>query len=326
MGSALYQIQNGKPKLITYASKRLPEVANNYSITELEMCGLAINIASFVHLLRKVDFDAVVNDLAIMHIMRIKVEPATARIKRLLEVLSSYSFNLYYIKGKDMIFSDFLSRQNVDDSNLHEMITISFNLRTLLQDKYYSLEGEKERYMIQTRSQTKTSGVQLPEVHGTRKGMNPHKIPEKQPQSIVRMIIEKKSRLGQGRAEIKRKERLAPPSQQKEIIGPDSSGPWPIIISDEAVLAVDPTLSVPLPKVPRNGGSLPYILLRARPPPKLPDQLINKQDIGDTKMEIEENSPFQENIISEIYERPNKSYFPEPVELKDLIDTRNIIQ
>ena len=41
-GSALYQIQNGKPKLIAYASKRLPEAARNYSITKLEMCGLAI--------------------------------------------------------------------------------------------------------------------------------------------------------------------------------------------------------------------------------------------------------------------------------------------
>ena len=32
MGSALYQIQNGKPKLIAYASKRLPEVTHNYSL------------------------------------------------------------------------------------------------------------------------------------------------------------------------------------------------------------------------------------------------------------------------------------------------------
>ena len=151
MGSALYQIQNGKPKLIAYASKRLPEATHNYSIRELEMCGLAINIASFVHLLRKVDFDAVVDHLAITHIMKSKVEPATIRIKRLLDVLSSYSFNLYHIKGKDMILSDFLSRQNVDDSNLHEIIPISFNLRTVLQDKYYNI-GEKERYMIQTRS------------------------------------------------------------------------------------------------------------------------------------------------------------------------------
>ena len=32
----LYQIQNGKPKLIAYASKRVPEAARNYSIIELE--------------------------------------------------------------------------------------------------------------------------------------------------------------------------------------------------------------------------------------------------------------------------------------------------
>ena len=43
-------------------------------------------------------------------------------------------------------------------------------------------------------------------------------------------------------------------------------------------------------------------------------------------MDIEDNSPFQQNIILEIYERTNKSYFQEPIELKDLIDTRNIIQ
>ena len=86
-GSALYQIQNGKPKLIAYASKRLPEAARNYSITELEMCGLA-------HLLRKVDFDAIVDHLALVYILKSKTEPATPRIKRLLEVLSAYSFNL----------------------------------------------------------------------------------------------------------------------------------------------------------------------------------------------------------------------------------------
>ena len=52
-GSALNQVQDGKPKLITYASERMPEAAKNYSITELEMCGLAINIASFAHLLKR---------------------------------------------------------------------------------------------------------------------------------------------------------------------------------------------------------------------------------------------------------------------------------
>ena len=33
-GSALYQIQNGKPKLIAYAGKRLPEAVRSYLITE----------------------------------------------------------------------------------------------------------------------------------------------------------------------------------------------------------------------------------------------------------------------------------------------------
>ena len=35
-GSVLYQIQNGKCKLIAYMSKRLPEAIRSYSITELE--------------------------------------------------------------------------------------------------------------------------------------------------------------------------------------------------------------------------------------------------------------------------------------------------
>ena len=124
-GSALYQLQNGKPKLIAYASKRLPEAARNYSITELEMCGLAINITSFAHLLKKVDFHAMVDHLALVHILKSKTELATPRIKRLLEVLSAYSFNLYYMKGKDMILGDFLSRQETDKSDPHEMLCMA---------------------------------------------------------------------------------------------------------------------------------------------------------------------------------------------------------
>ena len=59
----LYQIQDGKPKLSANGSKRLLEAAKNYSITELELCRLAINIATFAHLLKRVDFDAIVDYL-----------------------------------------------------------------------------------------------------------------------------------------------------------------------------------------------------------------------------------------------------------------------
>ena len=107
-GSALYQIQNGKPMLIAYVSKRLPDAAKSYSIKELELCGLAINIESFSHLLKRVDFDAIVDHLALMYIIKSRMKLANTRIKRLLELISSYSFKLYYMKGKDMILSDFL--------------------------------------------------------------------------------------------------------------------------------------------------------------------------------------------------------------------------
>ena len=118
------------------------------------MCGLAINIASFSHLLKIVDFDTVVDHLALVHILKNKTEPATTRIKRLLEVLSAYSFNLYYMKGKDMIPSDFLSRQRIDRSNPHEIIPISFDMKVKLNDRYSNV-GKENRYLVQTCSQSR---------------------------------------------------------------------------------------------------------------------------------------------------------------------------
>ena len=52
--------------------------------------------------IRRVDFDAL-DHLSLMRIIKGKAEPATTRIKSLLKLLSSYSFNLYYNKGNDMI-------------------------------------------------------------------------------------------------------------------------------------------------------------------------------------------------------------------------------
>ena len=190
----MYQIQNGKPKLIAYASKRLPEAAQNYSITELEMCGLAINIASFAHLLKRVDFDAIVDHLALVHILRSKTVPATTRIKRLLEVLSAYYFNLYYMKGKDMILSDFLSKQRIDRGNPHEIIPISFDMKAILKDKYYNV-GRESKYLVHTCSQIKDKGIKLPEVHGAEKDVDP----DLKPEWIIRKSqkLAKKSRLEQ---------------------------------------------------------------------------------------------------------------------------------
>ena len=204
----------------------MPEVAKNYSITELEMCGLAMNITTFSHLLKKVDFDAVVDHLVITHIMRSKAEPATTRIKRLLELLSPYSFNLYYIKGKDMVLSDFLSRQKTDDSNPYKLIPISFTLSSQTDNHFYQINNENEcprtdRYLVQTRSQVKSSGIKLPEIHGTNKSLDPHVRPGKQkplPSMPIHGIDKgqptrpiPKPRIGQGRARLKRKVKMNQP-------------------------------------------------------------------------------------------------------------------
>ena len=221
-GSTLYQIQNGQPRLIAYASKRMPEAAKNCSITELEMCSLAMNIATFLHLLKKVEFDAIVNHLAIMHIMRSKAEPATTQIKRLLELLSPYSFNLYFIKGKD-ILSNFLSRQKMDDSNPHELIPILFLLKSQVNDHFYHIDNEinlprKDKYLVQTRSQVRSTGIKLLEIHSPNKGLDPHIQPGKQ-KSFPIQTIDKgmpthpipKPRIGQGRARLRRKVKMPQP-------------------------------------------------------------------------------------------------------------------
>ena len=120
---------------------------------------------------------SIVDHLALVHILKSKTEPATARIKRLLEILSAYSFNLYYMKGKDMILSDFLSRQEIDKSDPHEIIPISFDMKAILNEKYYKV-GEEGKYLVQTRSQAKERGIKVPEVHGTKKGLDPNLRPE----------------------------------------------------------------------------------------------------------------------------------------------------
>ena len=97
---------------------------------------------------------------------------------------------------------------------------------------------------------------------------------------------------------------------------------------------VDPTSIIPWigPKI-QHRPSPPYHDLYARPPPRPPDvtdPLDSWKDLLDSDLDrnvyIEENSPIQECIISEIYERLDTSYIQEPQELKDLIDTTKLIQ
>ena len=206
----------------------------------------------------------------------------------------------------------------------------------------------------------------MPEIHGANKGLDPHVQPGRQRSfpSLPIQTIDKglpthpipKPRIGQGRARLRRKDRtLQPislphqsPAQPITKHVPKAAMPLPEPTSQSQShmqpqimprplsqhQPVDPTCIIQQigPKI-QHRPSPPHYDLYARPPPKPPDitdPLDSQKDLLDNdldrKVEIEENSPFQEGIISEIYERPNTSYIQEPQELKDLIDTTKLIQ
>ena len=110
--------------------------------------------------------------------------------------------------------------------------------------------------------------------------------------------------------------------------------PQPVSIQLPQCQQVDPTSIIPQigPKI-QHRPFPPYHDPYARPPPRPPDvtdPLDRQKDLSDNdidrNVDIEENSPFQEGIISEIYERLDTSYVQQPQELKDLIDTTKLIQ
>ena len=173
-GSSLWQYQDGKPHLIGYASKTLPEACSRYSVTELEMTGLLVNMGLWKNILKHREFDAAVDHIAVIQILKAKTEPASNRIMRLLDRSSAYCFNLYYLKGKDMILADYLSRNHNEDEDLADLIPVRFcKIRDI------------EDFCVATRASVKASGETVPEVHGVDKEIDPHITPEQQYTSKV---------------------------------------------------------------------------------------------------------------------------------------------
>ena len=64
-----------------------------------------------------------------------------------------------------MVLSDFLSRKIEDDSDLHEIIPISFNMKEILKENYQNMI--KDTYVVQTRSQAKAQ-ANAPTVQSTK--------------------------------------------------------------------------------------------------------------------------------------------------------------
>ena len=166
-----------------------------------------------------------------------------------------------------------------------------------------------------------------------------------------------KPRIGQGRAGIRRKPKVAPPIPkviQVPILPMPMPAPRtvqpltePVIQPLDSILPQHQVPTAPQPLIQPTSASItqslepkidprpipPYHEPFIRPPPRSPDVTAvkdNRKDLQDLDtdrtIKFEESSPHQEGIISEMYERSDKSFIQEPPELKDLIDTSKLIQ
>ena len=185
-----------------------------------------------------------------------------------------------------MILSDFLSRQVEDDSNLHEIIPISFNIWKILQENYHNIVSDT--YKVQTRAQAKAQ-ANAPIV------VNTQLVAQKAAPKIVKLPIKTE----------KKKDIKIPPSV--------------IIQHPPKGIVIPPGVLIP-----------PIVMLPSvRLPPKPPnvDKATTGPNLGpDPNMDIEENSPHQEGIITKTYVVPDQSYLEQPQELIKLVNTSKVVQ
>ena len=128
VGGTLLQKQGNEWVVIGYHSKRLPQSAKNFGITELKLTRLLVNIHGFMQLLHNRYFEVLVNHKAIEYMIKGKTESPTTRVKTLLLKLSEYMIDLKYQKGSEMHTSNVLSRlQNIADTpDNKEVIPLNF--------------------------------------------------------------------------------------------------------------------------------------------------------------------------------------------------------
>ena len=96
VGGTLLQKQRNEWVVIGYHSKRLPQSAKNFGITELELTGLLVNIHGFMQLLCKRYFEVLIDHKDIEYMIKSKTESPTTRLKTLLLKLSEYTIDLKY--------------------------------------------------------------------------------------------------------------------------------------------------------------------------------------------------------------------------------------
>ena len=234
-----------------------------------------------------------------------------------------------------MILSDCLSRQLNDDSNSHEIIAISFNMYNALYETYYRIEIT-DWYLVQTCSQMKADRIVLPEVHGAHKTIT---IESPKPQIPIKQVDKNKPKLGWGRAGIKCK-KTQPAADKQTSLSKSSKIPKAQNVTKDSMdfpapewLITNEIETITRREIQGKSKEQPFYPDPIyRPPPRPPENLqpespenksVTKPKID---IEFEENSQYQEGIISEFYQRPDKSYLQQPKDLENLVNTGNLVQ
>ena len=211
------------------------------------------------------------------------------------------------------------------------------------------------KHLVQTQSHVKSSGIDLPEVHGISKGINPNTHSGKQvmkPIAVTNMkeVSQIKSRLGQGRAGLRCKIKTPIPNPKVLMTEKSMKQPKFIIHKMSRIwVKVAPIPNHTNPHIKSKDDSSSRMVERKaiqnisreipispdpvyRPPPKLVKtptlKISGSLSYIDPEFntDIKENLPFQEVVISEIYLWPDQSYFQEPQELESLINTGRLVQ
>ena len=100
--------------------------------------------------------------------------------------------DMYYVKGRDMILSDYLSRHRQKDLDPSELIPIRFCCLKTYRSIIDGRIGE-EIFCIKTRASAKASGETVGEVRGADKPLDPNYKPEHQSKSKLPSVTGKSS-------------------------------------------------------------------------------------------------------------------------------------
>ena len=170
------------------------------------------------------------------------------------------------------------------------------------------------------------SGAKLPEVHGVQKELDPNLRPEKQ-HAISKQGKFERLKMGQGRAGSRRRK----PDPINQAINQPLDVTQGIQRGTRIVAgktnSAQGTKSTHDRLINNNNPFMPDVILHLNPLLKIPKQQYTHEisHNPNINLDFEENSPFQEGIMSETFQRPDKSFFQNPKDLGDLINKENLI-